>query len=99
VKRAAALGSIQQEHFHFFMHCLAAKDNRGGALTRAVILALLRMEAEVRSGLGPHTGASRIRRPHDMVLLKPAEAAEVMCFGDIVRRVIVAMDADGLKMS
>jgi hypothetical protein len=49
------------------------------------------MEAQVRSGLGPHDGASRIRRSDDMALLKPAETAEVMCFGDAVWRVIAAM--------
>jgi hypothetical protein len=68
------------------MRSVAANDNRGEALARAPILALLRMEAQVRSGLGPQAGASRIRRPRDMALLKPAEAAEVV-------------DADGLKMS
>jgi hypothetical protein len=77
VKRASALGSIQQQHFHSFMRCLAANDNRGESLARTVILALLRMEAQVRSGLGPQARASRIRRPHDMVVLKRAETAEV----------------------
>jgi hypothetical protein len=43
--RQTALGSIQQEYVHCFTRCLAANDSRGEALTRAVILALLRMEA------------------------------------------------------
>jgi hypothetical protein len=34
-----------------------------------------------------------------MALLKPAETAEVRCFGEVVWRVIAGMDADGLKMS
>jgi hypothetical protein len=103
-------GSIQQEHFHSFVRCLATNDNRGEALTRAVILALLGMEAQMRSGLGPQAGASRIRRPHDMALLKPADAAGSchMIHVDVLRggrvasrhwRVIAATDADGLTLS
>jgi hypothetical protein len=34
-----------------------------------------------------------------MALLRPAEAADVMCFGDVVWRVVAAIDADGLRMS
>jgi hypothetical protein len=37
VKRVSALGSIQQEHFHSFMRCLAANDNRGESQTRTAI--------------------------------------------------------------
>jgi hypothetical protein len=34
-KRASALCSMRQEHFHGFTRSLAANDNRGEALTRA----------------------------------------------------------------
>ena len=59
VKRARALGSMQQEHFHAFMRSLAPNDNCGEALTTGVIMAVLRMEAGVRSGLGPQLAARR----------------------------------------
>jgi hypothetical protein len=84
VQRASALGSIQPEHSHGFMRCLAAKDSRGEVLTRVVILALLRLETQVRSCLGPQAGASRIRCPHDLTLLKPAAPADAKCFGEVV---------------
>jgi hypothetical protein len=84
VKRVSALGSIQREHIHSFMRCLAANDNRGEELTRAVILALLRLETQVRSCLGPQAGASPIRCPSDMALLKLSEATDAKCFEEVV---------------
>jgi hypothetical protein len=59
------------------MRCLEANDNRGESVIRALLLALLRMEAQARSGIGPQAGASPIRRPRDMALLVPGAVADV----------------------